>query len=311
MGGTDVLDLFCGAGGLAYGFSRAGFAVRGVDRLPIVSEIFRRNALGEVKVRDLHWKTENGGANVVIGGPPCRPWSTLNLTRRTNEHANYRLMARFMSHVFQNHPKVFLMENVPAATSHAGKLVARLGSHLGGKGYQTKAQTVKYSDYGAATSRSRLMLFGTRTGDASAFFEELKTRHQRSPATVKEAIWDLRRAKADSVLDHQWPTLNTIEKYRERYRTGQFGWYRLDWDTPAPSFGNVMKTYTLHPSSWRGNPPGDPRVISVREAMSLMGFPRSYSFPPGMGMGQRYQMVVDSVSPVFSAAAAAVIDGLL
>jgi DNA (cytosine-5)-methyltransferase 1 len=311
MGGPDVLDLFCGAGGLAYGFSRAGFEVRGIDRLPIVRDIFRRNALGEVKVRDLHWKTENGGAEVLIGGPPCRPWSSLNLTRRANEHANYRLMARFMSHVFQNHPKIFLMENVPAAASHAGKLVDRLGPQFAAKGYQTQAETVKYSDYGAATSRSRLMLFGTRKGDASAFFEELKAHHRREPATVRDAIWDLRHAEADSVPDHQWPTLNTIEKYRERYRTGQFGWYRLNWGDPAPSFGSVMKTYTLHPSSWRGNPPKEPRVISVREAMSLMGFPNSYSFPPGMGMGLRYQMVVDSVSPVFSAAAATVIHELL
>lgn len=170
---------------------------------------------------------------------------------------------------------------------------------------------MKYSDYGAATSRSRLILFGTRTGDASAFFEGLNTHHMREPATVREAIWDLRHADADSVSDHQWPVLNTIDKYRERYRTGQFGWYRLDWDELAPSFGNVMKTYTLHPSSWRGNPPSDPRVISVREALSLMGFPKSYSFPPGMGMGRRYQMVVDSVSPLFSHAAANVISSLL
>jgi DNA (cytosine-5)-methyltransferase 1 len=307
----EVLDLFCGAGGLAYGFSRAGFEVRGVDRLPIVREIFRRNSLGEVNVRDLHWKMANGGADVLIGGPPCRPWSTLNLTRRANAHANYRLMARFMSHVFQNRPKVFLMENVPGAMSHTGELVERLGSQLAKKGYQTQCETVKYSDYGAATSRSRLMLFGTRTGDPSAFFDDLKTHHKRKPATVRQAIWDLRDVDADVVPDHHWPILNTIEKYRERYRTGQFGWYRLNWDDPAPSFGNVMKTYTLHPSSWRGNPPKDPRVISVREALSLMGFPRSYSFPPGMGMGQRYQMVVDSVSPVFSIAAANVIARLL
>jgi DNA (cytosine-5)-methyltransferase 1 len=306
-----VLDLFCGAGGLAYGFSREGFDVRGVDRLPIVGEIFRRNTLGEAKVRDLHWTTENGGADVVVGGPPCRPWSSLNLTRRSSEHANYRLMARFMSHVFQNQPKIFLMENVPAAKSHAGELVDRLSTRLAEKGYETKSGTVKYSDYGAATSRSRMMLFGTRVGDPTAFFEELEAHHMREPATVRQAIWNLRREDQKSVLDHEWPRLNTIENYRERYRTGQFGWYRLNWGDPAPSFGNVMKTYTLHPSSWRGNPPKDPRVISVREALSLMGFPESYSFPPGMGMGQRYQMVVDSVSPIFSQAAARVISSLL
>lgn len=311
MAGRRVLDLFCGAGGLASGFAEEGFEVTGVDRLPIVKDIFERNGLGEVRVKDLHWKTENGGADVVIGGPPCRPWSTLNLTRRRDEHANYRLMARFMSHVLQNHPEIFLMENVPPAKSNVARVLGTLSVRLKRKGYGTQAGIVKYSDYGAATSRSRLMVFGTRTGDPSAFFEELEAHHRREPTTVRQAIWDLRHTDSADFPDHQWPKLNTIGKYKERYRTGQFGWYRLNWDDPAPSFGNVMKTYTLHPSSWRGNPPRDPRVISIREALSLMGFPEDYSFPPGMGMGLRYQMVVDSVSPVFSKAAAEVIESLL
>lgn len=306
-----VLDLFCGAGGLAIGFKESGFDVRGVDRLPVVKEIFERNRLGEVHVKDLHWKTENGGADVVVGGPPCRPWSTLNLTRRTNEHSTYRLMARFMSHVLQNRPKVFLMENVPPAKSNATRVLDKIDSRLKRRGYRIQAKTVKYSDYGAATSRSRMMLFGTRTGDPSAFFEGLEAYRTPVPTTVREAIWDLRHTEREAVPDHVWPLLNTIEQYRERYRTGQFGWYRLGWDDPAPSFGNVMKTYTLHPSSWRGNPPKDPRVISIREALSLMGFPEDYSFPLGMGMGLRYQMVVDSVSPVFSRAAAGVISTLI
>jgi DNA (cytosine-5)-methyltransferase 1 len=311
MTGPRVLDLFCGAGGLAYGFSRVGFDVCGVDRLPIVEEIFRKNGLGKAKVRDLHWETENGGADVVVGGPPCRPWSTLNLARRRNQHANYRLMARFMSHVLQNRPRLFLMENVPAARSHADQLVKRLSRPLTEGGYETCSEIVKYSDYGAATSRSRLMLFGTRIGDAPAFFEELGRHHRKAPMTVREAIWELRDADPSRTADHVFPRLRTIENYRERYRTGQFGWYRLNWDEPSPSFGNVMKTYTLHPSSWRGNPPRDPRVISIREALSLMGFPKSYAFPAGMGMGQRYQMVVDSVSPIFSTAAAQVMVSLL
>lgn len=306
MRGQKVLDLFCGAGGLAHGFSQVGFEVRGVDRLPIVKEIFERNGLGSVKVSDLHWNMENGGADVVVGGPPCRPWSTLNLTRRRNEHANYRLMARFMSHVLQNHPKVFLMENVPPAKPYADKLSGKLRT----AGYDTCSEIIKYSDFGAATSRRRLILFGTKRGDAMSFFEGLQKRH-RKPKTVKDAIWHLRNAERGASSDHVYPLLKTIERYRDRYTTGQFGWYRLEWNKPAPSFGNVMKTYTLHPSSWRGNPPADPRVITIREALSLMGFPKSYSFPPQMGMGQRYQMVVDSVSPAFSSVAASVVSEIL
>ena len=63
-------------------------------------------------------------------------------------------------------------------------------------------------------------------------------------------------------------------------------------DQQAPSFGNVMKTYTLHPSR--------ERVVSVREVMSIMGFPWWFTFPYDMGHTKKYQMVADVVSPNFS-----------
>jgi DNA (cytosine-5)-methyltransferase 1 len=75
--------------------------------------------------------------------------------------------------------------------------------------------------------------------------------------------------------DHVWPNLKTIDKYAENYRTNKFGWYVLNWSEPAPSFGNVMKTYILHPDSLNGKPS---RVISVREALLVMGFNENTRF---------------------------------
>ncbi len=102
----------------------------------------------------------------------------------------------------------------------------------------------------------------------------------------------------------------TIEKYLEKYRAGKYGWYRIDPDAPAPSFGNIMKTYILPP--WAGNGHGIPlRVLSVREAMALMGFDGTFTFPEGFSMKLRYQMVADAVSPVFSRVVARVIRAIL
>ena len=82
-----------------------------------------------------------------------------------------------------------------------------------------------------------------------------------------------------------------------------FGWLILNWDKPAPSFSNVAKAYVLHPDM--------NRVISVREALLIMGFPEEFRFPPRLGLRTRYQMIADAVSPVFSYALAQAIKSYL
>jgi DNA (cytosine-5)-methyltransferase 1 len=298
------LDLFCGAGGLASGFSEEGFNVTGVDNQEVVPRIFEKNGFGTAKVADLFTQRINGGFDVVIGGPPCRPWSSINVRRRREEHASFDLLGSFTHHVLANRPEVFLMENVPPAKQDA--LIATKA--LEKRGYSVEAETVTYSQFGAATSRRRLILFGGLKCDGDAFFDELG-KFKRQSSTVREAIGYLDGKKPGEVPDHVYPNLKTIANYDSYYDSGKYGWYRLAWDEPAPSFGNVMKTYTLHPSSRDRR--FKPRVISVREASRLMGFRRGFRFPEGMGMGLRYQMAADSVSPFFSRAAAKAVKRLL
>jgi DNA (cytosine-5)-methyltransferase 1 len=202
-------------------------------------------------------------------------------------------------------PRIFLLENVPPLANdasfrgHIEELVER--------GYSISRKIVNYSDFGAPTKRRRFIVFGSREENSDEFFRKLSNQTCRS-RTVKDAIWDLRKKRKGEVPDHFWPELRTINKYRGNYENGKFGWYILKWEEPAPSFGNVMKTYILHPDASNGGPT---RVISVKEALLIMGFDETFHFPEGIGMGMRYQMVADSVSPVFSLAAAKVIEGML
>lgn len=292
----QVLDLFCGAGGLSSGFNSRGFNVTAVDINPAAPRIFEENHLGTVFTRDLSKEFVNGGYDAVIGGPPCRPWSSINTRLRAANHPDFSLLSRFFSHVKKNRPTVFLLENVPPAKLFADRRASRLKA----SGYRFETRLVRYSDFGAPTSRGRMIMFGTKRGDPADFFDLLETK-RRASRTVREAIGRLARTPEGKVRDHVYPKLKTIEKYRGYYATGKFGWYILDWNLPAPSFGNVVKTYTMHPSGWRRRPP---RVISVKEALLLMGFADAFHFPEGLGLSERYQMVVDSVSPVFSAALA-------
>ncbi len=333
-----VLDLFCGAGGLASGFAKAGFEVNGVDINPYVVEIFSLNNIGNVQIADLSkdqpeiedrpvpedtnqiTKVRGQGEHIslppqdlstisqefdlIIGGPPCKPWSSVNLTRREDKHPDFFLIPRFFDYVKHYKPPMFLLENVPPAK----KIVTAYLEDLEDLGYSVDLQLVRYSDYGASIARHRIIAIGIQGGEAADFFQGLLA-YRTGAKTVKDAIGYLSSRQKGEIQDHDYPNFQTIEKYRKYYETGKYGWYKLEWEKPAPSFGNVTKTYILHPSSWNNGTP--PRVISVKEALLLMGFDREFHFPQGMGMGIRYQMVTDAVSPVFAYAAACAVKEIL
>jgi DNA (cytosine-5)-methyltransferase 1 len=296
-----TLDLFCGAGGLALGFKKAGFRVTGVDKSEAAGETFIMNKIGNFIRADLSHELVEGDYDIIIGGPPCRPWANINTVLRSSRHPDYDLLSKFFQHIEHCKPEAFLMENVPALAS---KLIfKRKMERMHELGYSVAYQSIRYCDFGAATIRRRLIVFGFNRGNAELFFNNLLLR-RRKPRAVKDVIWYLRDKDRGEVPDHEWPELKTIGKYTKYYRYGKYGWYVLRWDEPAPSFGNIEKTYILHPDSFNG---GDIRVISIRESMRIMGFNKGFCLPKNTGMGVRYQMAVDSVSPYFSRAAANIV----
>lgn len=304
----EVLDLFTGLGGLAAGFRDSGFKVVGVDNDDVSEAVYRLDELGEFRRADLAAEMVATDAPIVIGGPPCKPWSNVNQHRRRSAHDDHALLDKFFDHIAAMRPELFLMENVLGLKSdevyqHRVKVLAK-------DGYAVEARIVRYSDYGAATSRKRLFTVGVKdsVSGAAAFFDTL-SRWKAPPTTVRSAIYWARNLERGAVADHDWSRLKTIDKYVERYRTGRFGWMKLDYDKPAPSFGSIAKTYILHPESGVDGFPV--RVLSVREAMSIMGFAKTFKFPEGVARARRYVMVANAVSPVVSNACAGAVKALL
>ena len=83
MSTLNVLDLFCGAGGLSYGFGSAGFNVLlGIDNDAKALETFELNHKGAKSIcgditqieyeKDIKPLLGEKQIDVIIGGPPCQ-----------------------------------------------------------------------------------------------------------------------------------------------------------------------------------------------------------------------------------------------
>lgn len=130
----NVLDLFCGAGGLSRGFIDAGFSVKlGVDNDDMALKTFANNHEGAVAMKldlfDLDninkiktfFSANNLAVDVLVGGPPCQGFSLAG-PRQIDDSRNvlYRAMVKTAKDL---KPKVVVLENVPGMIQLHGGLV--------------------------------------------------------------------------------------------------------------------------------------------------------------------------------------------
>lgn len=167
----NVLDLFCGCGGLSLGFEDAGFNVAfGIDNWSDALKTFtfnHKNAraiqkdLGAIKVSDFIKDEGIADIDVIIGGPPCQGFSIAG-KRELNDERNL-LYKSFLSFVKELKPKAFLMENVPNIMS-MGKGVVKnnIIQDFTSIGYHVTTKILLASEYGVPQNRKRAFFVGTK-----------------------------------------------------------------------------------------------------------------------------------------------------
>ena len=305
----EVVDLFCGIGGLSYGMKTAGFRIlAGFDLDQTCKYAYETNTGGEFIYKDIKEVTPYDIAHrysrrairVLAGCAPCQPFSSYAFKNKEKDKNKYDLLYEFGRLVKDICPDIVTMENVPSIGSFKLKPVLDdFIKLLESLEYHVKTKVVYCPDYGVPQTRKRLVLLASRFGDIDLI---APTHKKEEYLTVRDTISHLEplqageksqsdplhRSRALSPLNllrikstpeggswKDWDVSLQLECHKKD--TGKsFGsvYGRMQWDQPSPT----MTTQCTGLGNGRfGHPEQDP-AITVREAALLQTFPREYIF---------------------------------
>jgi len=194
----NVLDLFCGCGGLSKGFELAGFnIIGGVDFNKDAIDTFNFNfklATGlccDISNLTKEQITQSFGdlskVDVIIGGPPCQGFSAANRNKIEDDPRN-KLFFQFVKFVDLIKPRIIVIENVRGiVTSNNGYAKDQIYKIFSNKGYVVNHKVLDASDYGVPQKRMRNFFVITKKEK----FDFDKIKKCKRKVTVKEAICDL------------------------------------------------------------------------------------------------------------------------
>lgn len=300
-----AVDLFCGVGGLSFGFQKAGiYVAAGYDIDPECRFAYSTNCNVAFECRDVATLTcddlqqhfTDAEFTVLAGCAPCQPFSTYARTR-TSDDERWQLLDAFAEHVKSIRPDVVTMENVPQLHRHVVfNLFAR---SLKQSGYWVDWSVVECLEFGVPQSRKRLVLLASLHGP----FALLRPRRRRY-TSVRSAIGalpalsageecrfdplhrscalselNLRRIKASrpggSWRDWDDKLLAACHR-RESGQTYPSVYGRMTWNEPAPTITTQFFGY----GNGRFGHPEQHRALSLREGAILQTFPKKYRFEP-------------------------------
>lgn len=322
MSELTAISLFTGAGGLDYGFEAAGF------RTAVALEIdgrccktLRRNRNWPVIEEDLATVPtaellriaglKPGEADVLIGGPPCQPfsksgfWATGDAKRLEDPRAS--TLEGYMRVLAEAQPHAFLLENVEGLgfkgkdeglTLIQARLAALNATH--GVRYRAAIGVLNAADYGVPQLRRRVFVIGARDGVEFQFPKPTHTQdgeQEGAYRTAWDALHDLpsplgSEAQAKGKWAELLPTIPAGMNYLWHTERGGgerlFGWRRRYWsfllklapDQPAWTI-QAQPGPATGPFHWEN------RRLTMREMARLQTFPDDVQITGSLADAQR------------------------
>ena len=195
----EVVDLFCGVGGLTCGMKQAGFnVVAGFDNDKTCEYAYSFNNqtnficrnIREVEARDIDNCYSEGADKILVGCAPCQPFSTMSYKRFKSSSreldGKYDLLKEFGRLIKGVSPSIVSMENVPEIRNSG--VFEDFIKTLQDEGYYTDGGQVVYCpDYGIPQNRHRFILLASKYGEIHL----LSPTHKRKEVTVRPFIENL------------------------------------------------------------------------------------------------------------------------
>jgi DNA (cytosine-5)-methyltransferase 1 len=332
-----AIDLFSGCGGLTEGLKQAGFKVLCAIEIDLKArETYTLNHpdvpfagldIREVASIDLLKISglQKGELDLLAGCPPCQGFSSIRRRNKSRAVTDKRndLIEDFSRITLALLPKLVMLENVPRLIEY--RKFQNFVRALKSLGYKTTVQILDVADFGVPQRRKRLILAANRIGDV------LIGTPSDARLNVKSAIGGLAKAgkSGDPLHDalcnrsprvealiaaipknggsrSSLPSELQLKCHRNTLGFGDV-YGRMSWENPSPTItggcGSPSKGRFLHPN--------ENRVITLREAALLQGFPSNYQFDLRHGKDSISLMIGNALPPPFIARHALAMAGSL
>lgn len=334
---NNVIDLFCGAGGLSLGFENAGFkSILAIDFWAPAIETYnnnRSNKVGQVQDitkldKEFFEQFDIKNLSGVIGGPPCQGFSLAG--KRVIDDDRNKLYRDYFRVLEILKPDFFLMENVVGLTNlNGGAIKEDIIRRADLIGYHVSYKILCASDYGVPQNRRRVIFIGIKKEIYDKKGEFVFPEQKNYQVTCLEALSDLpnldegqdktqyvcepqsdyqRLMRKNSVEVHNHEqSKHSEETIKAISYVPQGGGMR---DIPIEIRGD--RKYSSLLRRMDSSKPSqtvdtghrtyfhykENRVISVREAARLQSFPDDYIFYTGKQ--NQYKQVGNAVPPILA-----------
>lgn len=280
----NIVDLFCGCGGLSLGFETAGFnVVAGYDNWEAAINVYKENFDHPINRIDLANVEEASrhisayGPNMIIGGPPCQDFSSAGLRNEDNGRGNLTLS--YAGIISKIRPEWFVMENVATITK-TNKLVGAKAIFRAA-GYGLTQVILNAALCGVPQKRKRFFLIGQLGATDDFLLPYILQNLSTKEMTVKEYLGE----KIDVEYYYRHP--------RSYARRGVFS-----VNEPSPTIRGVNRPipagYPIHANDPVSSLDGV-RPLTTKERSMIQTFPESYRF---IGSKCEIEQMIGNAVPV-------------